>query len=149
MLRRRRPSKCSEPVQYRLAIGNPCAFDPLLSDDELLDFFGNQQADVAAGAALGRDVDWVRRQRDVAHARIQAVRDRFLSIFSGIGALHATKEDDPPSQPQEELAVSVCFSAPVDYLSLDIPEAQGFFLVMMVRGWGPCRMASASNSTRS
>ena len=107
-------------------IKSHCAFDPLLSDDELLDFFGNQQADVAAGAALAIDVDWVRRQRDVAHARIQAVRDRFLSIFSGIGALHATKENDPPSQPQEELAVSVCFSAPVDYLSLDIPEVQGW-----------------------
>ena len=76
---------------------------------------------MATGAALGRDVDWVRKQRDVARTRIQAVRDRFLSIFSGIGALHATKEDDPPPQPQEELAVSVCFSAPVDYLSFDIP----------------------------
>ena len=73
-------------------IKSHCAFDPLLSDDELFDFFGNQQADVAAGAALAIDVDWVRRQRDVAHARIQAVRDRFLSIFSGVGALHAKGE---------------------------------------------------------
>ena len=72
-------------------IKSHCAFDPLLSDNELLDFFGNQQADVAAGAALGRDVDWVQRQRDVAHARIHAVRDRFLRILPGIGALHATK----------------------------------------------------------
>ena len=47
--------------------------DPLLSNNELLDFFGNQQADVV-GAALGVDVDWVRRQRDVAHARIQGFR---------------------------------------------------------------------------